>query len=444
MKKIILSLGSLVFAGALLAGGTGAFLGDAQTSTGNTFASGVVDLKVDNESYATNDLGKLFMSTSTSWTLSKLPGKLFFNFGDIKPGDIGEDTISLHVSTNNAWSCMAINLTGTPENGQPEPEAAVDPTTGTNDGELQNNLYFTFWADDGDNVYEQGEKIFKEGLAKDIFNGNNWAIADSQTNIWGTPGPLLAGQVKYIGKAWCFGTMTKTPLPQDGKGKLGTNGPLNRGTGFSCAGQDVSNAVQSDGITADVSFSVTQFRNQSGFLCNGNDPHDPPPPTMSTLFSENFNDCSRGDDDDEGPSYHKYKWSKKWDCHANSDQHSCTQNLLLTAGGSDHSESLTTPGINTLGYHTIVLKYDRTTDDTDAPPNPVGIQSLKVAYSINGGSTWTTLETTAGESTLTTKTFNLSPSADNKANVKIRFTLTGANGTNQAIIDNVTVTGVTP
>ena len=142
MKKILLSMGSILFAGALLAGGTGAFLGDAQTSTGNTFASGIVDLLVDNESYVTNDIGKLVSSTSTSWALSKLPGKLFFNFGDVKPGDIGEDTISLHVNTNNAWSCMAINLTGTPENGQPEPEALVDPTAGANDGELQNYLYF--------------------------------------------------------------------------------------------------------------------------------------------------------------------------------------------------------------------------------------------------------------------------------------------------------------
>src|SRR4029077_3860496 len=137
-------------------------------STGNTFASGVVDLKVDNESYITDIWGKLVYSTSTSWQLSNLDGKLYFNFGDIKPGDIGEDTISLHINNNNAWACMNIQLTGTPENGQNEPEALVDPTVGPNDGELQNYLYFSFWADDGDNVYEQGEKIFKKGLVKDI------------------------------------------------------------------------------------------------------------------------------------------------------------------------------------------------------------------------------------------------------------------------------------
>ena len=136
MKKILLSLGSILATAAIVAGGTGAFLADSGTSTGNTFATGVIDLKIDNESYYTNDWGKLIFSSSTSWGLSSLAGKLFFNFTDLKPGDVGEDTISLHVNNNNAWACMNVSLTGTPENGQNEPEAATDPTSGANDGEI--------------------------------------------------------------------------------------------------------------------------------------------------------------------------------------------------------------------------------------------------------------------------------------------------------------------
>ena len=268
MKKIVLSLGSILFAGAVLAGGTGAFLADSSTSTGNTFASGVIDLLVDNDSYITNDDGKLALNPSTSWSLSKLPGKLFFNFTDLKPGDVGEDTVSLHVNTNNAWACMNIDLTGTPENGQNEPEAAVDPTRGKNDGELQKYLTFVFWADDGDNVYEKGEKIFKQGTVKDIFNGQNWVLADSKTNVWGSAGPLAAGTTKYVGEAWCFGTMTQVPVAQDGKGKTGKNGPLVRGTGFLCNGEPVGNLVQSDGVTADVHFSVEQSKNNDSYRCD--------------------------------------------------------------------------------------------------------------------------------------------------------------------------------
>jgi hypothetical protein len=272
MKRILLSIGSILFAGAILAGGTGALLSSGNSSTGNTFATGVIQLLVDNESYATDNWGNLYFSSSTSWALSSLEGKLFFNFLDLKPGDIGEDTISLHVNNNNAWSCMNVKITGTPENGQNEPELLLDTTTGVNQGELQNHMFFSFWADDGDNVYETGETIFKEGLAGDIFDGKNWTIADSQSNIWGPAGPLIGGSTYYIGKAWCFGEMAKTPRAQDGLGKTGANGPLSRGTGFSCRGNNVGNAVQSDGIVADVNFSVAQSRNNNSYLCSGTPP----------------------------------------------------------------------------------------------------------------------------------------------------------------------------
>ena len=274
MKKILLSMGSLLFAVAILAGGTGAFLSDSGTSTGNTFASGVIELKIDNESYATDNWGKLYFSTSTSWSLSSLAGKLFFNFTDVKPGDIGEDTISLHVNNNNAYACMNVKLTDTPENGQNAPESLVDNTSGIHDGELQNYQYFVFWADDGDNVYEKGEKVFKEGLVKDIFNGKNWTIADSQSNIWDGSGPIVGNTTKYIGKAWCLGNMTHTPVSQDGLGKTGGNGPLVRGTGFSCNGVDVGNIIQSDGIKVDVNFSVVQSRNNGAYQCSQD--HDTP------------------------------------------------------------------------------------------------------------------------------------------------------------------------
>jgi hypothetical protein len=286
MKKILLSMGSILFAGALLAGGTGAFMGETQTSTGNTFASGIIDLKIDNESYVTDDNGSLVFSPDTSWSLSPLAGKLFFNFPDIKPGDIGEDTISLHIGTNNAWACMNIKITATPENGQTGPEDLVDPTGADNKGELQKYLYFAFWADDGDNVYEKGEKIFKKGKARDIFDGENWTLADSKTNIWQKNGwkhdgegncgdwdykkksePIFGNSVRYIGKVWCFGELKENPVNQDGKGKTGNNGPLARRTGFICKGNKVGNIVQSDGMKVDVSFSAIQSRSNSSFLC---------------------------------------------------------------------------------------------------------------------------------------------------------------------------------
>jgi hypothetical protein len=442
MKKLLLSMGSLVFVGAILAGGTGAFLYDNGSSTGNTFASGVVDLKVDNESYITDALGHLALSAPTTWSLSDLTGKLFYNFSDIKPGDIGEDTVSVHVNNNNAWACMNIKQTSTPENGTSTPEALVDTTQTANAGELQNYLYFVFWADDGDNVYEKGEKIFKQGLTKDIFTGANWTLADSASNIWDGTGPMLGDTTKYIGEAWCFGNITAAPINQDNHGKTGSNGPLARGTGFSCDGSGVGNVVQSDGIKADVSFSVEQSRNNNSFSCSTGTTTTPPPVNVSTstLFFDNFNGCTKGkefsklDDplwdelggvqgDDWGPPQGKLAFL----------------NAGTKSSGPNHTASITSSSFSTTGFHNIVLKYDRNIDAPAGAP-----MTLTVDYSVNGGSTWTTLETTGTDSDTTTKTFSLSPSADNKAAVKVRFTLVGTNSSDHVYIDNVTVTGQTP
>src|SRR3989338_9560149 len=110
MRKILISLGMIVFVGAVVAGATGAFFSDTETSTGNTFAAGDIDLKIDNESYAIdnnikgydNPVGRLVASLGTSWTIRDLTTiEKFFDFVDLKPGDIGEDTISLHVNNND-------------------------------------------------------------------------------------------------------------------------------------------------------------------------------------------------------------------------------------------------------------------------------------------------------------------------------------------------------
>jgi|SRR3989344_2590 len=301
MKKILHSIGSIAVIGGMLLGM--AAMMNSTDVTGETFATGVIDLKIDNESYVTDESGKLVFSPSTSWSKGSLEGKLFFNFEDLKPGDIGEDTISLHVSSEKAWSCMKVAITSTPENGVNEPEALADLTSGANQGELQNGLQFGFWADDGDNVFENDEKIFKRGLAKDIFNGEWWTLADSETNIWQKEGwnysyhsdqkwnkkyscePIPEKSVKYVGKIWCFGNLTENPLSQDGKGPSTSsgqvkNGPLVRGTGWKCNGLPISNEYQSDGIKVDVSLSAVQSKDNKQYVCGSGggspDPTDPP------------------------------------------------------------------------------------------------------------------------------------------------------------------------
>src|SRR3989344_4150418 len=72
-----------------------------------------------------------------SWEAKDLtPGiDTFFNFGDIKPGDFGESTISLHVEEAPAWICLVFdNLVGA-DNSTNEPESLED-INGLLQGEL--------------------------------------------------------------------------------------------------------------------------------------------------------------------------------------------------------------------------------------------------------------------------------------------------------------------
>lgn len=295
MKRILLSVGIIVGVVAAVAGGTGAFFSDTESSTGNTFAAGAIDLLVDNESYYNGAV-----STSTSWAAQNLTqGLLFLNFTDLKPDDEGEDTISLHVNDNDAWACMNLVLTSNDDRSSNEPELdamdAVEDINNTWDGELAQHVQMFWWADDGDNVYETGENGLISGVQTiaSMFGGAaatgtlSLTLADSTHNAWGNSGPIVGSSTAYIGKAFCFGTMTLTPLAQDGNGHMenSTNGPLARGGGFSCDGTQLGNDTQTDGLTLDIAFSAIQARHNTAFTCN-----EQPRTATLTVVKEVIND----------------------------------------------------------------------------------------------------------------------------------------------------------
>lgn len=271
----------VVFAGAVVMGATGAFFSDTETSTGNVFAAGAIDLQIDNESYVMdcNVLfdceGVLILSTTTSWTLTDLTVEKFFNFFDLKPGDLGEDTISIHVGSNDAWLCAAANITADDDNSITEPELEdgdLDPG-GVGGGDLDSALNFAFWVDDGDNVFEptegqnggEPEVIFLEGPLSGLGNAGEIALAaPTGDNPFGNE-PVPGGKTVYIAKAWCFGTLTDTDLEQDGSGEA--RSPLT-GTGFNCDGQAVDNLAQTDSVEGDLTFYAEQARNNPNFTCN--------------------------------------------------------------------------------------------------------------------------------------------------------------------------------
>jgi len=278
MKRILISAGTLVFVGALAVSATGAFFSDTETSTGNTFAAGDIDLQIDNTSYV-NDCNLLtpctdtfILSTTTSWTLTDLEAGVqkFFNFSDLKPGDLGEDTISIHVGSNDAWMCAAAQITADNDVTYTEPEEDDDLTDGGDptltDGELDSSLQFAFWVDDGDNVleeseYDGGAGIFLQGTLENMGDAGQITLADASSTIMTNGGPIPGDTTFYIGKAWCFGTLAPDPVA-DGAGQDPTVA-----TGLTCDGSNVNNAAQTDMVQGDMQFYAVQSRNNPNFTC---------------------------------------------------------------------------------------------------------------------------------------------------------------------------------
>lgn len=290
MKPIFTSIGTIALVAAAVVGGTGAFFSDLERSTGNTFAAGVIDLMIDNESYYNLNkcsevepdiwqwVGTAAYPAPNSECITSFPqsnldeGEVFFAFDDVKPDDEGEDTISIHAGSNDAYVCMDLELTSNDDRSTNEPESLTsDPADDVGnewDGELASTIEMFWWADDGDNVYEEGEDSISNGVKSLIQlapQGGSFslALADALGNVWDeTTNPIPGGDTVYIAKAWCVGDLTLNPVAAG----QGVNPTV--ASGVTCNGTAVGNEVQTDGVTLDVMFRSIQARHNPGFTCN--------------------------------------------------------------------------------------------------------------------------------------------------------------------------------
>jgi len=263
---------------AVALGVTGAYFSDTEKSTGNTLTAGAIDLKVDNHCYyngaeciCDNNGDNCHWENSDepctcTWDEKDLTeNDLFVNFTDLKPGDWGEDTISFHVYSNDAWLCADVSIVEDNDVTCTEPETeSTDPSCKNNqvgDGELDNYLTVFAWADmcnsngytPGDNIYTPNcdTALMTEPVKLTDYEGT-FPIADSQYSAFG--GVLEGSKDYYIGKAWCFGDMT-----------IEDNGIIK------CDGVNVQNDAQTDKLKLDVSFEAVQARNNNDFVCSQKD-----------------------------------------------------------------------------------------------------------------------------------------------------------------------------
>ena len=166
-KKILLSLVVVAASAAVVVGATTAFFSDTETSTGNVFTAGSIDLKVDSTCHywvdngngyddvgcTENDLEGAAGYQNGNWSETDLGAHKFFKFSDLKPGDRGEDTISLHVYDNDAWGRILMDNMVSADNSCTEPEGDEedeDTVTGCDsDGELLGAMLrqFFMWLD---------------------------------------------------------------------------------------------------------------------------------------------------------------------------------------------------------------------------------------------------------------------------------------------------------
>lgn len=217
-------------------------------ATGFTYATGSgFNLRIDSQAFYNGQA-----VPSSTWALKNLQpnSDKFFNFSDIKPGDRGTTTISFHVN-KDAWICLDFEKLKEYENGRNEPEMAEDSTGGANSGELADGTEFFAWYDDGDNVFEVGEKaIFGTSTGKQaatkVFDNKTYALADS---VFGTA--FTASTTRYVGITWCAGDLT-----------------VNTATAaIGCDATKLGNEAQTDSFTVDVGIRAEGSKDNKNFKC---------------------------------------------------------------------------------------------------------------------------------------------------------------------------------
>ena len=311
----------ILVAAAIVIGATFAFFSDTETSTGNTFVAGALDLKVDSTAHY-NGLICRNIGTSApdyrwlepvgtvdpllsqlqaldhynttcdgTWTETDLGAtNQFFQLVDVKPGDEGENTISLHVYDNDAWGRFLINNVQDLDNTctEPELEDETDCVTEGTPGELAQSITFKAWLDQGitpgfqnigangqpTNTPDQGEgdnlQDCEGSVETEDCNEPLVILPGTVDNDGGNPNPdethSIWSALSLVYDAFCSAS------PINGANNYGPcqgiadDGRLVGSTtyyfGLAWSIPDgVGNEAQTDSLNADLTFEAVQHRN---------------------------------------------------------------------------------------------------------------------------------------------------------------------------------------
>lgn len=265
MRKIVFLFGIIGIASAAAIAASRAYFYQSAGSGGNDFAAAVLDLKISSHGWLN---GKEDASTTWASLKNLSEGDEYYNFSGLKPGDWGENTISMSAQSVPAYACLKVKITDSGENGVTSGEIAAGEDASASVGDLQDFVHFIFWADNGNNVLESGETggIFATGTAAELSGGGYYkTVADAYNNVWsGTGSPLSPGTVYSIGQGWCLGNITVDAVPAADDGAT----PASSGPGWHCDGKVLGiNKTQTDFFKADVTFKAFQAAGNGALDC---------------------------------------------------------------------------------------------------------------------------------------------------------------------------------
>ena len=210
-------------AATMLGSGTLSYFSDSEIAAGNTFSAGLIDMKIDCHSTHMQKWpcgGTKPVEEPIIFDEKDLvEGDKIFDWSDIKPGDFGEATISIHVYDNDAW--FWLRFTNICEDGGILAEPEYEENGEDDPGELADNIEVRLWEDDGDNIWEECEPIIFEGTLAELLYENNPLFTEMH---------IKACTTYYMGWEWW--------VPEE-----------------------VGNIIQGDLVSFDIEFYAQQYRN---------------------------------------------------------------------------------------------------------------------------------------------------------------------------------------
>jgi len=211
LKKILVSLIALILVLGLVGGGSFASFSDTETSLGNTFTAGTLDLE--------GTVTQVVTAGSGDVTFDNEGGNFAWIVTDVAPGSAGKDVWTLtNIGSLPGDLSFTVSSIINNDNDLTEPEATDgDATGGNGEGELGANMYVVLWID----LNSDGAL---DSPAEDLYAGtlDNMALAYANVDV------------------------------------LAANGSVNIVLSWSIA-SNVGNLIQSDSASFDIKFDLDQI-----------------------------------------------------------------------------------------------------------------------------------------------------------------------------------------